>query len=329
MNEGLKKTLNTALPVLLGAFVLYWMYRDFDFAHTAELLRSQTDWCWMAASLFFGIMSHVLRGWRWMLALEPLDEHPKAANCVDAIFVSYAANLVVPRVGELSRCAVLKRCDGVSFSKSLGTVVTERVIDALCTLALAGLAVALQMPLFARFFSETGIKVTDYLHLLSSPWFYVCLLCLCASMYVLWRLARFLRLSKQVGQMFAKLLAGAMSLRRVRNVPLYVAYSAGIWLCYFLHFYLTFFCFPFTQHLGAVAGLVLFVGGTFAVIVPTPNGAGPWHFAVITMMMLYGVSADDSAAFALIVHTVQTLLVIVLGVWGWLAAHWRQHLVRG
>lgn len=68
-----------------------------------------------------------------------------------------------------------------------------------------------------------------------------------------------------------------------------------MWLCYFLHFYLTFYCFPFSADLGLQAGLVMFVAGTFAVIVPTPNGAGPWHFAVITMMMLYGVSSSDAA----------------------------------
>ena len=62
----------------------------------------------------------------------------------------------------------------------------------------------------------------------------------------------------------------------------------------------------------------MFVAGTLAVIVPTPNGAGPWHFAVITMMMLYGVNVTDAGIFALIVHGVQTLLVIILGLWGWL-----------
>ena len=62
----------------------------------------------------------------------------------------------------------------------------------------------------------------------------------------------------------------------------------------------------------------MYVAGTCAGIVPTPNGAGPWHFAVITMMMLYGVSSSDAALFALLVHGIQTLLVIVLGLWGWL-----------
>ena len=66
----------------------------------------------------------------------------------------------------------------------------------------------------------------------------------------------------------------------------------------------------------------MFVAGTFAVIVPTPNGAGPWHFAVITMMVLYGVSSSDAALFALVVHSIQTLLVIALGLWGWLHLAW-------
>ena len=50
-------------------------------------------------------------------------------------------------------------------------------------------------------------------------------------------------------------------------------------------------------------------------LVPTPNGAGPWHFAVKTVLMLYGVAGDDGALFALIVHAVQTLLVAALGLY--------------
>ena len=75
----------------------------------------------------------------------------------------------------------------------------------------------------------------------------------------------------------------------------------------------------FTDHLGILAALVMFVGGTFAVIVPTPNGAGPWHFAVISMMMLYGISSTDAGIFALIVHGIQTFLLVLLGIYGWIA----------
>ena len=110
---------------------------------------------------------------------------------------------------------------------------------------------------------------------------------------------------------------GVRSLRGIKNLPLYLFFSIGIWVCYFLHYYLTFFCFDFTQDLGLGCALVSFVVANFAVIVPTPNGAGPWHFAIKTMLILYGVADEQALYFVLIVHSVQTMLVIALGVWAW------------
>ena len=173
MNKLLKKTLKIILPILLGGFILYWVYRDFDFSKAEEVLLHQTNWWWMLLSLFFGVMSHVLRGWRWKQTLEPLDAHPKTSDCVDAIFVSYATNLVLPRVGEVSRCGVLAKYDNVSFAKSLGTVVTERLVDTLCILLITGITFLVQMPVFFRFFEETGTKIPSLVHLVTSPWFYV------------------------------------------------------------------------------------------------------------------------------------------------------------
>ena len=87
-------------------------------------------------------------------------------------------------------------------------------------------------------------------------------------------------------------------------------------ICYFLQFYVSFFCFGFSADLSIMAALVMFVVGSIAVVVPTPNGAGPWHFAVITMMMLYGVGKEDAGIFALLVHGIQTFLLILLGIYG-------------
>ena len=108
---------------------------------------------------------------------------------------------------------------------------------------------------------------------------------------------------------------GINSLRKVKNIPLFIFYSVAIWASYFLHYYLTFFCFDFTADLGLSCALVTFVVGSIAVIVPTPNGAGPWHFAVKTMLILYGVADTQALYFVLIVHTVQSLLVILMGVY--------------
>lgn len=316
MNKLLKKTLKIVLPLLLGGFILYWVYRDFDFERAKEVLLHDTSWGWMLFSLFFGVMSHVLRGWRWRQTLEPLGAYPKKSDCVDAIFVSYATNLLLPRVGEVSRCGVLSKYDNVSFSKSLGTVVTERLVDTLCILLITGLTFLVQMPIFLRFFQETGTKIPSLVHLVTSVWFYIILLCAVGVLILAYYLLRMLSFFEKVKGVALNVWEGVLSLRNVKNIPLFILYTLLIWVCYFYHFYITFYCFSFTDHLSFQAALVMFVGGTFAVIVPTPNGAGSWHFAVITMMMLYGVNATDAGVFALIVHGIQTLLVVVLGIYG-------------
>lgn len=324
MKKFLKDICRTVLPLVLGAFILYWVYRDFDFARAGEVLLHDTDWYWMSFSLLFGVLSHVLRGWRWKLALEPLSLYPRVSNCVDAVFVSYAANLVLPRVGEVSRCGILSRSDGLPFAKTLGTVVTERVIDTVCICLLAIITFLIQTPVFFRFFQQTGTKIPSLLHLFTSPWFYVVLFSVLGALYLLFRLLRILAVFDRVKGVLQSMVEGIMSLRHVSNMPLFIFYTVGIWLCYFLHFYLTFFCFSFSEDLCVSAGLVLFVAGTFAVIVPTPNGAGPWHFAVITMMMLYGIDSSDAGIFALIVHGIQTLLVVLLGFFGWARLFYRK-----
>jgi hypothetical protein len=82
------------------------------------------------------------------------------------------------------------------------------------------------------------------------------------------------------------------------------------------------------SYLGIGCALVSFVVANFAVIVPTPNGAGPWHFAIKTMLILYGVADEQALWFVLIVHTIQTLLVIALGIYAWSALMFTNSLSR-
>ena len=311
-----KKILQVVFPLLLGAFILFWVYRDFNFQRVGEVLTDGMDYRWMALSLVFGVFANLFRGWRWKLALEPLGEYPKTANCVYAIFISYASNLVIPRVGEVTRCGVLSKYDGVSFSQSLGTVVSERMIDTLCVGLITGLVLLLQMPVFATFFAETGTNFGRYAEVLTSGHFYLIILCALAILVLAFFLIRNIALFAKLKGILQNIWQGVIALKDIRQIPLYIMYTLGIWVCYFLEFYLAFYAFGFSAHLGITAGLVMFVVCTLAVIVPTPNGAGPWHFAVMTMMMLYGVGKEDAGIFALLVHGIQTFLLILLGIYG-------------
>ena len=236
---------------------------------------------------------------------------------MNSIFLSYAASLVIPRIGEFARCGVLKRFEGVSFPKSLGTVVTERAIDSLFVAILAGTTIALQANVFDIFFSRTGNNIDRMLYQFTTTGWVVTAICAVAAIILALYLAKRLYIYNKVKKAFEDVMQGVMSLRKVSNIPLFLAYTIGIWASYFLHYYLTFFCFESTAGLGTACAMVTFVVGSIAVVVPTPNGAGPWHFAVKTMLILYGVSANDALFFVLIVHSVQTLLVIMLGIFAW------------
>lgn len=308
-----------ALPLLLGGAILYWMYRGFDFGSIRQVVLHEMNWTWMLASLPFGVLAQAFRGWRWAQVLTPIGEHPRKRVCVLSIYLSYALSLIVPRVGEVARCGILKRWDGVSFPKAIGTVVTERAVDTVIIAIITGLAFLLQLRVFGTFFSRTGTRIDDVLSTFSTTGWVVTAICGMATLLLLCFFLRKLSIYNKVKKTLHGVWAGITSLKEVRNIPLFLFYSLAIWASYFLHFYLTFFCFDATAQLGVTCALVSFVVGSIAVIVPTPNGAGPWHFAVKTMLILYGVAYTPALYFVLIVHTVQTLLVIALGVYAWIA----------
>lgn len=292
------------------------MYRGFRWEDVRQALQSDMSWTWMLLSFPFGISAQVFRALRWKQALAPLGENPRLHTCINAVFVSYGSSLVVPRVGEMLRCGILRRWERTNFSKGVGTVVTERVIDSTLVMLLALITAACQIPVFMNFFAKTGVSLQGFLGTFTTTGYLVTILSgiliLCMVALLVCRLNFFSR----TRAVLTDLKDGLFSVRYVQNPTLFILYSVGIWLSYYLHFYLTFYCFQYTAQLGPMAALVAFVVGCFAVLVPTPNGAGPWHFAVKTVLVLYGVSQTDGAMFVLVVHTIQTLLVVALGLYG-------------
>jgi hypothetical protein len=307
--------LKVLLPLVLGGAILWWMYREFDFRSIEHVLWHEMNWTWMLLSFPFGIMAQVLRAWRWRQVLEPMGEQARGSVAVCAIFLSYAVSLIVPRSGEFARCGVLKRWDGIRFSRALGTVVTERAVDTLIVMLYSGIILLVELSTFGTFFRQTGTSLDHILGSFSLTGWLVTAVCAVAVAVLLHLLLKNLSIYNKVKTTLGGIWEGVRSLRGVRHLPLYLALSVGIWVCYFLHYYLTFFCFPFTSHLGLGCALVSFVVANFAVIVPTPNGAGPWHFAIKTMLILYGVQEEQALYFVLIVHSVQTLLVVALGIY--------------
>jgi len=315
----IKKALNILFPIILGGGILWWMYRNFDFNLLRSTLNGGMNWWWMAFSLVFGVTAQLFRGLRWKQTLEPVGENPRTSTCVHAVFLSYAASLIIPRIGEITRCGVLSKYDGTSFSKSLGTVVTERIIDSLLVLLITAIVFLSQAKVFYNFFEETGTNLTEWACKFTATGYIVTALCVVALFLLLFIIMRKLTIFARFRETIKEIKEGVMSLKDVKNKTLFTLYTLGIWGSYFLHYYITFFCFDFTIGLGLNVALVSFIVGSIAVIVPTPNGMGPWHFAVKTILVLYGVQETNAETFVIIVHTIQTALIPLLGVYSLMA----------
>jgi uncharacterized membrane protein YbhN (UPF0104 family) len=94
---------------------------------------------------------------------------------------------------------------------------------------------------------------------------------------------------------------------------LFLFHTILIWTMYFLMSYFCFFALESTAGLNWHAGLFILVVGGLGMSAPVPGGLGAYHWAVSLGLMLFGISYDDGITFATLMHTTNTLVVIVLG----------------
>jgi len=76
------------------------------------------------------------------------------------------------------------------------------------------------------------------------------------------------------------------------------------------------YAFGATAHLGASAGLLLFVVGSLGIVIPTPGGMGTYHALVgAALTFVYSLSSADGFSFAnIIFFTIQIGANVLFGV---------------
>jgi len=80
--------------------------------------------------------------------------------------------------------------------------------------------------------------------------------------------------------------------------------------------------FPETDHLGFSAVVAVFAIGSIAMAAPLPGGTGSYHVLVpLGLTTLYSIPQSDAVAFVFVFHAWQTLLMIVLGVIGFVVSN--------
>lgn len=120
--------LQIAISVTALAAVVWWASRQEapQFPHSAGALA------WLAAALAIYAVATLLRAERWQRIIAVSGLEARRRDVVGLTLVGYMGNNVLPaRAGEMLRVVLLSRRSAAGKRQLLGTVVCERVLDAL------------------------------------------------------------------------------------------------------------------------------------------------------------------------------------------------------
>jgi len=313
LNPKILKTFKFLGFLALGILLFWLVYKDQDVDRLKSILKNDVNYWWVLLSLFFGLLSHISRTMRWNLMIEPLGKTPRSLNTFLAVMVGYLMNLVFPRMGEISRCGVLARYENMSFTKLIGTVVVERIIDVVMLLLITVLVIVGQFGQVIQFLDNNPEVSTQLNKLVHSPWSALGFVLVVALVVFFWkRIMRTAALGK-IRNVLRNFAEGLKTLRHMKNKWAFILHSVFIWLMYYLMLYVVFFSFDFTSHLPAIAGLTAFALGSYGMVAPVQGGIGAWHFMVVQALLVYGIDKSDGMVFALLAHTSMTAMMILLG----------------
>ena len=274
-------------------------------------------------SIVIGLISHISRAIRWKYMLKPLGYEPPLLNAYNAIMIGYIANLIVPRMGEASRAGVLKGTDDVPFEKGFGTIVAERVIDVVCLVIVAGIAMLINLDNMDDLISlANDISAPKPGTEAGFPWiktivFGVIGIALLGFAFLYIKKPAFK--AKFVG--FVKgFIAGLKTIFTMKNKWAYLFHTCLIWVCYVAMFWITFYAWEGTSDLSPDVILSAFIAGTIGFIV-MQGGIGTYQFLVASVLTFYvapealvnGTVLPEFFGFATLVWATQTLLVVFLG----------------
>lgn len=312
----MKKISQYGLILLVGGLFLYFVFRDTNWSELFQKM-SGANFNWLAIGVLISLISHWLRAYRATFLYEAMHYKISTTHSFYAVLIGYMMNYIIPRAGEVSRCAALRKTDDMPVEKSLGSVVTERIVDMALLLIILSAIFLIKFDLLTDFVKETLANSNQETNNASFNWKYIAILGLAISATLLFVLRKKLAKSKLFIKIFELIQGfgdGLLSIRHVKNPALFVLLSVLIWVGYILMMYFCLFALESTAYLSFTDCLVVFAIGTIGIVLPAPGaGAGTYHFFVMQSLLLFGVAKEDGIAYATMVHGVQMIVLLVIG----------------
>lgn len=308
------------LGIAISVALLWWAFKDEDFGKIVAELKLADPW-WFILSVIAATAVFWPRAWRWKTLLEPVSAGTTFQSRFRATTIGFMGNNLLPaRIGEFARVFALSRLEKVPLVAGLGSLVIERLFDAVFVVGL--LFVALALPGVPDIGAVRGANLTAIANTLAVL---IAVAFVMGTLLVIFPkrsvgfferyIARILprAVRRPIVDALEAFLSGLAILRSPRLVASATLQSAGLWLFNALGFYLGFKAFgidvPFS---GA-----LLLQSVIALAVSVPSGPGFFGLfeagALLVLNQLYHIETELVLAFALGFHLGGFIPVTLIG----------------
>lgn len=302
MNSRTKKIIKIIIPLLFGGGLIWYLFTIIPPKTLLEYFKNANYW-WISLGLFFGILSHLSRAYRWKFMLKPMGYTPRFINSALAVLIGYFVNLAIPRAGEVSRASVMANYENIPFEKGFGTIVAERIADLIMMFLIIGVTLLIQFDFILQLVKEKLDPVKIIIGLA---------VCLIGGFFFYKYVRKSTKgLGLKIKNFIKSLVEGVTSIFRMKNKWPFIFHTVFIWAMYVLMFWATI---PAIDGLQVPFGgiLVGFIAGGFS-IAATNGGIGLYPLAVAGAFTLFGVPEEPSTAFGSVMWAAQTAMVILFG----------------
>lgn len=316
-NNWLGLLLKFIVPAVISTGLCYLLFRDFDFGEMWRVIRTECDFSWILAALLISVLSYIFRAMRWGIQLSAIGVRPPLFYLILSIFGTYAVNLVFPRLGEVWRCGYIAQRQKAPFTAVFGSMIADRIADTLTVFLILLFTLVVARDQLLAYLAQNQALYDSVMGLLRSPWVWAAAVVSVAFLW--WFLTRRTRIRWvcRIQQAVRELWTGFAAIFRMPHKGQWLILTFAIWSCFFLQLFLAFFAFGFTEQIiedyGVIAVQVTFVLSSIAMAVPSNGGIGPYQWAVMFALGMYGLDPARGGAFANLVLGCNTLFLIILG----------------
>jgi uncharacterized protein (TIRG00374 family) len=307
LKKQIGKWLTVLIPLLIGIGIIYYQFTTLtsDEIQKIKISFEKANYYYILLSLAIACVGYWSRAYRWKFALNHLGYQTKFSNNFFTVCVSYLVNLTVPRSGEISRAALLKKYEDVPFDKAFGTIVAERIVDLLIFFLFVFIGFVSQFDKIYQFLLSQDVSLQSLI-ITGCAGILMLFIFILIWIYAEWQII--LKLKKKL----SGLVEGITTVYKMKDKWKYIFHSFFIWFSYLTMFYVAIFALPETSEISFDIVIMGFIFGSLAVGFSN-GGLGAYPFSIALIFSLYGITKDVGTAFGWLVWTSQTVLAILLG----------------